>query len=204
MSLFLCVWVRCQHFIRNRWADGLSPNLKDAARRDEAHLCHGWHFNLSPLAVLFPSILHQCIRTNATGHKGISGFDIIDTHFLIKASVLLLQRCVRRGEQREEWQVWDDNREEIIERSNPKTHISPLKYRHVRSLRGQQENYNCVTKPCFILVERFYTSACSTRMNSWAVIHLQTVQKGTHFESRFQSVSFSGSKPWLSFVPSIR
>ncbi len=103
----VCVWVRCQHFIRNRSADGLSPHLKDAARRGEAHLCHGWHFNLSLLAVLFPSIVHQCIRTNAMGHKGISGFDIIDTHLWLRLQCCSCRgnqlgpiRCVERGEKR--------------------------------------------------------------------------------------------------------
>lgn len=116
-----CARVRCQHFIRNRSADGLSPHLKDVARRGEAHLCHGWHFNLSLLAVLFPSIVHQCIRTNAMGHKGISGFDSIDTHLWLRlqcsscccccscrGSRARTYRCVRRGETN--GKEWVDNR----------------------------------------------------------------------------------------------
>lgn len=177
--VYVCVWVRCQHFIRNRSADGLSPHLKDAARRGEAHLCHGWHFNLSPFAVLFPSIVHQCIRTNATGHKGISGFDTIDTHLWLRLHCF---GC--RGNWPRPIGVWEEERrrrvrwqqishEEIIQRSNLQTYKSPLKYRHVRSLRGQQENYNSFTKQCFILVEHFHFSACSTHMNSWTVNQCQ-------------------------------
>lgn len=114
--VYQCVWVweRCQHFIRNRSADGLSPHLKDVVRRGEAHLCHGWHFNLSLLVVLFPSIAHQCIRINAVGHRGISGFDTIDTHFWLRlqccscrGSLVWAYRCVRREQKRKER---DDNR----------------------------------------------------------------------------------------------
>lgn len=71
-------------FYQESFSQWLSPHLKDRVRRGEAHLCHGWHFNLSPLAVLFLSILHQCIRTNAMGHGGISGFNTIDTHLWLR------------------------------------------------------------------------------------------------------------------------
>lgn len=82
------VWVRCQHFVLNRSTNSLSPHLKDIARRGKTHLCHSWHFNLSLLAILFPSIAHQCIRANGPGHRGISGFNTIDTHPWLR-----LQKC---------------------------------------------------------------------------------------------------------------
>lgn len=78
------VWVKCQRFIRNRSADGPLPHFGDAVKRREAHLCHGWHFNLLPLAVLFPSIVHQCIRTNVMGHRRISAFNSIDRHLWLR------------------------------------------------------------------------------------------------------------------------
>lgn len=78
------VWVKCQRFIRNRSADGRSPHFGDAVKRREAHLCHGWHFNLLPLAVRFPSIVHPCIRTNVMGHRRISAFNSIDRHLWLR------------------------------------------------------------------------------------------------------------------------
>lgn len=77
----VCEWsVILWRFIRNRSADGPSSHFGDAVKRRGAHLCHGWHFNLLTLAVLFPSIVHQCIRTTVMGHRRISAFNSIDRH----------------------------------------------------------------------------------------------------------------------------
>lgn len=80
---------KCQRFIRNRSADGPLPLFGDEAKRRKAHLCHDWHFNLLPLAVLFPSIAHRCIRTNVMGQRRISAFNSIDRHLWLR----LFYRC---------------------------------------------------------------------------------------------------------------
>lgn len=90
MSLLVCVSVSILSGIVPLMA--CHPHLKDVARRGEPHLWHGWHFNLSPLPALFPSIVHQCIRTNAMGNKGISVFDSIDGHLWLR-----LHCCGCRG-----------------------------------------------------------------------------------------------------------
>lgn len=177
VCLCVCVWVRCQHFITNRSAECLSPHFKDVARRSEAHLCHGWHFNLSLLAVLFPSIVHQCIRTNAMGHKGIFGFDIIDTYHWLRLCCCSLQRSLSQayigvsGEERRTGRVrWQKIiPEEKRERSNLQTYKSPLKYRHVGSWRGRQENYKSFPKQWFISVEHFlyYIYLYISALNLW-------------------------------------
>lgn len=81
VGVCMCARVRCQHFISNRSASGLSPppHLKDVARRGKAHLCHHWHFNLSLLAILFLSIAHQCLRTNAMGQRFLGSIVLILT-----------------------------------------------------------------------------------------------------------------------------
>lgn len=91
LPLLLCgwVWVKCQRFIRNHSADGPLPRFGDEAKGREAHLCHDWHFNLLPLAVLFPSIVHWCIRKNGMGQRRISAFNSIDRHLWLR----LFCRC---------------------------------------------------------------------------------------------------------------
>lgn len=95
------VWMKCQRFIRNRSADGPSPHFGDTVKRREAHLCHGWHFNLLLLAVLFPSIVHQCIRTNVMGHRRISAFNSIDRHLWLR-----LYRCRCREKATMTWKYF--------------------------------------------------------------------------------------------------
>lgn len=70
-------------------------------KRREAHLCHGWHFNLLLLAVLFPSIVHQCIRTNVMGHRRISAFNSIDRHLWLR-----LYRCRCREKATMTWKYF--------------------------------------------------------------------------------------------------
>lgn len=71
-------------------------------------ICHCW-------PPRFPSIAHQCIRTNgAGGHKGISEFDIIDTQLWLR---LCCGGCrgscpgpIGASGRREEWEEGDANR----------------------------------------------------------------------------------------------